>query len=165
MCKAEQIFPSPSPLQRPAPQAPANQGFKNRSLPYKAMKIQGSTSKKKYENARQRSQHSANQRTGIAWPSLSEYNTISLTEKLCPAKMKKIFKSFLTPPLYGTLPVPPLWYSNHHRPVRVTRGALVAHRYTYAPPRCRTSQYCRTFIPSQCLSGMVLMFLCSMVWD
>ena len=24
-------------------------------------------------------------------------------------------------------------------PVRVTRGALVAHRYTYAPP-CRTSQ-------------------------
>ena len=26
-------------------------------------------------------------------------------------------------------------------PVWVTRGALVAHRYTYAPPRCRTSQY------------------------
>ena len=25
-------------------------------------------------------------------------------------------------------------------PVRVTRGALVAHRYTYAPTRCRTSQ-------------------------
>ena len=32
-------------------------------------------------------------------------------------------------------------------PVRVTRGALVAHQYTYAPPRCRTSQYSRTFIP------------------
>ena len=32
-------------------------------------------------------------------------------------------------------------------PVRVTRGALVAHRYTYAPPRCRTLQYSRTFIP------------------
>ena len=32
-------------------------------------------------------------------------------------------------------------------PVPVTRGALVAHRYTYAPPRCRTSQYSRTFIP------------------
>ena len=31
-------------------------------------------------------------------------------------------------------------------PVRVTRGAVVAHRYTYAPPRCRTSQYSRTFI-------------------
>ena len=27
------------------------------------------------------------------------------------------------------------------------RGALVAHRYTYAPPYCRTLQYCRTFIP------------------
>ena len=32
-------------------------------------------------------------------------------------------------------------------PVRVTRGALVAHRFTYAPLRCRTSQYSRTFIP------------------
>ena len=31
-------------------------------------------------------------------------------------------------------------------PVRVTRGALVAHRYTYVPPRCRTSQYRRTFV-------------------
>ena len=30
--------------------------------------------------------------------------------------------------------------------VWVTRGALVAHRYTYAPPRCRTSQHTRTFI-------------------
>ena len=32
-------------------------------------------------------------------------------------------------------------------PVRVTRGALVPHRYTYAPPRSRTSQYRRTFGP------------------
>ena len=30
--------------------------------------------------------------------------------------------------------------------VRVTRGALVAHRYTYVPPRCRTLQYHRTFV-------------------
>ena len=30
-------------------------------------------------------------------------------------------------------------------PVRVTSGALVAHRY-YAPPRCRTSKYRRIFI-------------------
>ena len=30
--------------------------------------------------------------------------------------------------------------------VRVTRGALVTHRYTFALPRCRTSQYSRTFI-------------------
>ena len=31
-------------------------------------------------------------------------------------------------------------------PARVTRGALVAHRYTYAPTRCKTLQYSRTFI-------------------
>ena len=31
-------------------------------------------------------------------------------------------------------------------PVRVTRVALVAYRYSYAPPRCRTSQYLRTFV-------------------
>ena len=41
--------------------------------------------------------------------------------------------------LCGALPVP-------YVPVRVTRGASVAHRNTYAPPRCRTSQYYRTFI-------------------
>ena len=42
-------------------------------------------------------------------------------------------------PLNGTLPGPIV-------SVRVTRGALGAHRYTYAPPGCRTLQYCRTFI-------------------
>ena len=31
--------------------------------------------------------------------------------------------------------------------VQVTRSALVVHRYTYAPPPCRTSQYRRNFIP------------------
>ena len=43
-------------------------------------------------------------------------------------------------PLSGALPVP-------YVQVRVTRGDLFAHRNTYAPPRFRTSQYCRTFIP------------------
>ena len=42
-------------------------------------------------------------------------------------------------PLCGSLPVP-------YVPVRVTRGALIAHRYIYAPLRCRTSQYHITFI-------------------
>ena len=32
-------------------------------------------------------------------------------------------------------------------PARVTRRALVAHRHSLAPPRCRTSQYLRTFVP------------------
>ena len=36
-------------------------------------------------------------------------------------------------PLCGALPVP-------YVPFRVTRGSLIAHRYTYALPRCRTSQ-------------------------
>ena len=31
--------------------------------------------------------------------------------------------------------------------VHATRSALVAHQCTYAPPRCRTSQYSRTFVP------------------
>ena len=43
-------------------------------------------------------------------------------------------------PLNGALPGP-------YVPARVTSGALVAHRYTYAPVRCRTLQYSRTFIP------------------
>ena len=43
-------------------------------------------------------------------------------------------------PLCGALPVP-------YVPVRVTHDSLIAHRYTFVLPRCRTSQYCRTFIP------------------
>ena len=42
-------------------------------------------------------------------------------------------------PLYCALLIQsvPLW---------VTLGALAGYRYTYAPPRCRTSQYRLTFI-------------------
>ena len=43
-------------------------------------------------------------------------------------------------PLNGALPVP-------YVPVRVTRGAVITHQYTNAPPRCRTAQYRRIFIP------------------
>ena len=43
-------------------------------------------------------------------------------------------------PLNGALP-------GNYVTVRLTRGALVVHRYTYARPRCRTSQYRRTFVP------------------
>ena len=43
-------------------------------------------------------------------------------------------------PLNGGLPGP-------YMPVRVTLRALVAHRYTYAPTRCRTSQHSRNCIP------------------
>ena len=43
-------------------------------------------------------------------------------------------------PLNGALP-------GLYVPARVTRCALVAHRYTYAQPHCRTLQDSRTFIP------------------
>ena len=46
-------------------------------------------------------------------------------------------------PVNGALP-------GQYVPALVTRGALniqVAHRYTYAPPRRRTLQYSKTFIP------------------
>ena len=43
-------------------------------------------------------------------------------------------------PLSGALPFPYVTAS-------VTRGALVAHRHSFAPPRCRTSQYLRSFVP------------------
>ena len=43
-------------------------------------------------------------------------------------------------PLSGALPLP-------YVPARVTRGALVDHIHSFAPPRCRTSQYRRIFVP------------------
>ena len=46
-------------------------------------------------------------------------------------------KSNIMHPLSGALPLP-------YAPARV---ALVAHRHSFAPPRCRTSQYCRSFVP------------------
>ena len=48
-------------------------------------------------------------------------------------------KSNIMYPLSGALPL-------SYVPARVNRGALVAHRHSFAPPRCRTSQYRRTFV-------------------
>ena len=50
---------------------------------------------------------------------------------------------------------------------RICRCGLhaAAHRFTYAPPRCRTSQYSRTFFPFQYLCGTILVTPYSMVWD
>ena len=42
--------------------------------------------------------------------------------------------------LGGALPLP-------YVPARVTRGALVAHRHSFATHRCRTSWYRSTFVP------------------
>ena len=43
-------------------------------------------------------------------------------------------------PLSGVLLLP-------YVPTRITRGAFVAHRHSFAPPRCWTSHYRRTFVP------------------
>ena len=43
-------------------------------------------------------------------------------------------------PPSGALPLP-------YVPARVTRGAYGAHRHSFAPPRCGTSQYRGTFVP------------------
>ena len=61
-------------------------------------------------------------------------------------------------PLNGALPGP-------YVPVRVTRGALVAHLYTYmhrlaAEPRSTA----RFLFPSRCSSGTILLTQYSMVW-
>ena len=61
-------------------------------------------------------------------------------------------------PLCRALPVPDV-------AVRVTRGALFAHRYTFAPPCCRTSHYGRLLFSSQYLSGMIWLTPYLMVWD
>ena len=50
-------------------------------------------------------------------------------------------------------------------PALVTLGSLVTHRYTYAPPRCRTSQYKRTLLPPRYLFWTILVTLCLMVCD
>ena len=53
-----------------------------------------------------------------------------------------LYKNMCNPmhPLNGALPGP-------YVPVLVTLGAQVAHLYTCAPPRCRTSQYRMRFVP------------------
>ena len=61
-------------------------------------------------------------------------------------------------PLCGALPVT-------YVPFRVTRGTLIAHRQTYAPPRCRTLQYCWTFIPLSLSLWNDLVTPYSIVWD
>ena len=58
------------------------------------------------------------------------------------AQLCVLFKIKRNPihPLSSALPLPYVL-------ARVTRGALVAHRHSFVPPRCRTSQYLRTFVP------------------
>ena len=72
------------------------------------------------------------------------------------AVLRMLYKIRCNPmhPLNGALPGP-------YVPVRVTSVALVAHRYTYAPPR-RTAG---VLFPSRCNSGTILLTPYSMVWE
>ena len=66
----------------------------------------------------------------------------NLAHRRSVAELCMLFKIKSNPmhPLSGALPLPDV-------PARVTRGALVAHRHSFTPPRCRTSQYRRTIVP------------------
>ena len=65
----------------------------------------------------------------------------NLAHRQSVAELWMLFKIKSNPmhPLSGALPLP-------YAPARVTRGAFVAHRHSFAPSRCRTSQYRRSFV-------------------
>ena len=60
-------------------------------------------------------------------------------------------------PLNGALPGP-------YVPARVTRGALVAHRYTMHHLAAEPCSTAGLLFPSRCLSGTILLTPYSMVW-
>ena len=65
-----------------------------------------------------------------------------ISQRRSMAVLCMLYKTRCNPvhPCNGALPRP-------YVPALVTRCSLVAHRYTYAPPRCRTLQYRIIFIP------------------
>ena len=65
----------------------------------------------------------------------------NLAHRRSVAELCMLFKIKSNPmhPLSAALPLP-------YVPARVTRGALVAYRHSFAPPRCRNSQYRKTFV-------------------
>ena len=81
----------------------------------------------------------------------------NLAHRRSVAKLCMLFKIKSNPmhPLSGALPLP-------YVPVRVTCGALVAHRHSFWPPRYRTSQYRRSFVP---LSVSIWNDLSDLVFD
>ena len=90
---------------------------------------------------------------GVLESNLSHRRSVSV---LC---MLFQIKSNPMHPVSGALPLP-------YVPARITRGALVAHRHSFAPPLCRTSQYPKIFVHlSVSLDGVILMILCFMVWE
>ena len=84
----------------------------------------------------------------------------NLAQRRSVAELCMLFKIKSNPmhPLSGVLPL-------SYVPARVTHGALVAHRHSFAPPRCWTSQYRRSFVPLSVSLWNDLVTLCLMVWD
>ena len=71
---------------------------------------------------------------------LHRLQTISATESVAELSMLFKIKSNPMHPSSNALPLP-------YVPASVTRGGFVAHRHSFTPPRSRTSQYRRTFLP------------------
>ena len=83
-----------------------------------------------------------------------------LAHRRSVAVLCKLYKIMCNPmhPLYGALPVPYVL-------VRVTRGAVIAHRYTYATPAAEPRSIAGLLFRFQYLCGTILMTPCSMLWD
>ena len=84
----------------------------------------------------------------------------NLAHRRFVAELCMLFKIKSNPmhPLISSLPLP-------YVPARVTRGALVAHRHSFEPPNCWTSQYRRTFVPLSVYLWNDLRDSLLMVWD
>ena len=86
---------------------------------------------------------------GVLNCNLSHRRSVAMLCMLCKIRCNPMH------PLCGALPVT-------YVPARVTCGTLIAHRYTYAPPRCSTAGL---LFHSQYLSGTIWLTSYSMVWD
>ena len=84
----------------------------------------------------------------------------NLAHRRSVAELCMLFKIKSNPvhPSSSALPLP-------YVPVRVTLGALVAHRHSFTPPRCKTSQYRRSFVPLLMSLWNDFVTLCLLVWD
>ena len=97
---------------------------------------------------------------GVLFFLAGEVLECNLAHRRSVAVLCKLFKIKSNPmhPLSGALHM-------LNVPARVAGGALVAHRHSFAPSRCRTSQTVEPFYPSHCLIGTIVVALFLMVWD
>ena len=89
---------------------------------------------------------------GVFECDISHHGSVAVLCMLCKIRCNPIH------PIHGALLI-------LYVPVRFTSGVLVAHRCTYAPPRCRNWLHRGAFIPLKCLCGTTLPTLYSTMWD